>query len=55
MTTLVELLLDMTGSMKANKQATIDAYNEYVGALQINPDTQDFLMSVSVFNSLVGR
>ena len=55
MTTLVELLLDMTGSMQANKQATIDAYNEYVGALQINPDTQDFLMSVSVFNSLVGR
>ena len=53
--TLVSLLLDMTGSMQANKQATIDAYNEYVGALQINPDTMDFLMSVSVFNSLVGR
>lgn len=54
-TTLVSLLLDMTGSMQTTKQATIDAYNEYAGALQLNPDTQSFLMSISVFNSLVGR
>ncbi|PCJ68991.1 MAG: hypothetical protein COA56_17430, partial [Dehalococcoidia bacterium] len=36
-TTQVFLMLDMTGSMQANKQATIDACNEFVEGLKADP------------------
>ena len=51
MTTQVFLMLDMTGSMQANKQATIDACNEFVEGLKADPHTKDFLFSLAVFNS----
>ena len=54
MTTQVFLMLDMTGSMQANKQATIDACNEFVEGLKDDPHTRDFLFSLAVFNSNIG-
>ena len=54
MLTQVFLLLDMTGSMQANKQATIDACNEFVEGLKADPHTKDFLFSLAVFNSNIG-
>ena len=54
MTTQVFLLLDMTGSMQADKQATIDACNEFVEGLKADPHTRDFLFSLAVFNSNIG-
>ena len=54
MTTQVFLMLDMTGSMQANKQATIDACNEFVEGLKADPHTKDFLFSLAVFNSNIG-
>ena len=54
MTTQVFLMLDMTGSMQANKQATIDACNEFVEGLKADPHTRDFLFSLAVFNSNIG-
>ena len=47
------LLLDMTGSMKGNKQATIDACNEYIDSLKADPKG-DFIFSVGVFNTNIG-
>ena len=44
----------MTGSMQANKQATIDACNEFGEGLKANPHTKDFLFSLAVFNSNIG-
>ena len=54
MTTQVFLLLDMTGSMQADKQATIDACNEFVEGLKADPHTRDLLFSLAVFNSNIG-
>ena len=54
MTTQVFLMLDMTGSMQANKQATIDACNEFVEGLKADPHTRDFIFSLGVFNSNIG-
>ena len=54
MTTQVFLMLDMTSSMQANKQATIDACNEFVEGLKADPHTRDFLFSLAVFNSNIG-
>ena len=54
MTTQVFLMLDMTGSMQANKQATIDACNEFVDGLKADSHTRDFLFSLAVFNSNIG-
>ena len=54
MTTQVFLMLDMTSSMQANKQATIDACNEFVEGLKADPHTKDFLFSLAVFNSNIG-
>ena len=54
MTTQVFLMLDMTGSMQANKQATIDACNEFVEGLKADPHTRDFIFSLAVFNSNIG-
>ena len=54
MTTQVFLMLDMTSSMQANKQATIDACNEFVAGLNGDPHTRDFLFSLAVFNSNIG-
>ena len=54
MTTQVFLLLDMTGSMQADKQATIDACNEFVEGLKADPHTRDLLFSLAVFNSISG-
>ena len=54
MTTQVFLMLDMTSSMQANKQATIDACNEFVEGLKSDPHTRDFLFSLAVFNSNIG-
>ena len=54
MTTQVFLMLDMTGSMQANKQATIDACNEFVEGLKGDPHTRDFIFSLGVFNSNIG-
>ena len=54
MTTQVFLMLDMTGSMQANKQATMDACNEFVEGLKADPHTKDFLFSLAVFNSNIG-
>jgi hypothetical protein len=54
MTTQVFLLLDMTGSMQADKQATVDACNEFVEGLKADPHTRDFLFSLAVFNSNIG-
>lgn len=34
------LLLDMTGSMRANKQSTIDACNEYIDGLKADQQGQ---------------
>jgi len=51
MLTQVFLLLDMTGSMQDNKQATIDACNEFLEGLKADPHTRDFLFSLAVFNS----
>ena len=53
-TTQVFLMLDMTGSMQANKQATIDACNEFVEGLKADPHTKDFIFSLGVFNSNIG-
>jgi hypothetical protein len=47
------LLLDMTGSMRANKQSTIDACNEYIDGLKAEQQGQ-FDFSVGVFNSNIG-
>ena len=44
----------MTGSMQADKQATIDACNEFVEGLKADPHTRDLLFSLAVFNSNVG-
>ena len=54
MTTQVFLMLDMTGSMQANKQASIDACNEFVEGMKADPHTRDFLFSLAVFNSNIG-
>ena len=54
MTTQVFLMLDMTGSMQANKQATIDACNEFVEGLKADPHTRDLIFSLAVFNSNIG-
>ena len=54
MLTQVFLLLDMTGSMQDNKQATMDACNEFVEGLKADPHTKDFLFSLAVFNSNIG-
>ena len=54
MTTQVFLMLDMTSSMQANKQATMDACNEFVEGLKADPHTKDFLFSLAVFNSNIG-
>jgi len=54
MTTQVFLMLDMTGSMQTNKQATIDACNEFVEGLKADSHTRDFLFSLAVFNSNIG-
>ena len=54
MTTQIFLLLDMTGSMQADKQATIDACNEFVEGLKADPHTRDLLFSLAVFNSNIG-
>ena len=44
----------MTGSMQADKQATIDACNEFVEGLKADPHTRDLLFSLAVFNSNIG-
>ena len=54
MTTQVFLMLDMTSSMQANKQATMDACNEFVEGLKADPHTKDFIFSLAVFNSNIG-
>ena len=54
MTTQVFLMLDMTSSMQANKQATMDACNEFVEGLKADHHTKDFLFSLAVFNSNIG-
>ena len=40
MTTQVFLMLDMTSSMQANKQATMDACNEFVEGLKADHHTE---------------
>ena len=55
MTTQVFLMLDMTSSMQANKQATMDACNEFVEGLKADPHTRDFIFSLGVFNSNIGQ
>src|SRR3990167_2901449 len=52
--THIWLVLDMRGSMQTNKQATIDAYNEYVSGLQSKKETNNWKFSSFVFNSGVG-
>ena len=47
------LLLDMTGSMGSNKQATIDACNEYIDSLKADPQGP-FEFTIGVFNSNIG-
>ena len=43
------LLLDMTGSMRANKQSTIDACNEYIYGLKANQQGQfDFSITQDI-------
>jgi len=54
MTTQVFLMLDMTSSMQANKQATMDACNEFVEGLKADHHTKDFIFSLAVFNSNIG-
>ena len=47
------LLLDMTGSKLGNKQATIDACNEYIDSLKADPKG-GFTFSIGVFNTNIG-
>ena len=54
MSTHVFFLLDMTGSMSRNKEATIDACNEFIGAQQSNPGADDSVFTLGVFNSNIG-
>ena len=53
-TTVVHLLLDMTGSMAARKDETIAAFNEYIKSLQASDDTKGFSFTFSQFNSIIG-
>jgi len=45
----------MSGSMASRKQVTIDAYNEYMEGLKADPHTKDFILSIALFNSNIGR
>ena len=54
MSTHIFLLLDMTGSMSWNKEATIDACNEYIGGQQSNGLRDDTVFTLGVFNSNIG-
>ena len=54
MSTHIFLLLDMTGSMSWNKEATIDACNEYIGGQQSNGLGDDTVFTLGVFNTNVG-
>ena len=54
MSTHVFFLLDMTGSMLWNKEATIDACNEFISAQQSNPGADDSVFTLGVFNSNIG-
>ncbi len=53
-TTVVHLLLDMSGSMAERKAETIAAYNEYIQSLQASDDTDGFSFTFSRFNSIIG-
>ena len=46
MSTHVFFLLDMTSSMLWNKEATIDACNEFIGAQQSNPGADDSVFTL---------
>ena len=54
MDTNIHLILDMTGSMRARKQMTIDAVNEYIQSLKDNDVAEQFKFSLSIFNSNIG-
>ena len=54
MSTHVFFLLDMTGSMLWNKEATIDACNEFISAQQSNSGADDSVFTLGVFNSNIG-
>ena len=54
MSTHIFLLLDMSGSMADNKQASIDACNEFIESQRSNLALYDTVFSLAVFNSNVG-
>ena len=54
MSTHIFLVLDMTGSMAWNKEATIGACNEFIAAQQSNAGAADLVFTLGVFNSNIG-
>ena len=54
MTTHIFLLLDMTGSMFAGKEMTMDACNEFISGQKSNYGGGDSIFTLGVFNSNVG-
>ena len=54
MTTHIFLLLDMTGSMQWNKEANIDACNQFIANHQLDSEAEDTVVSLGIFNSNIG-
>lgn len=52
-TTVVNFILDMSGSMQSVKEATISGFNEYLGNLK--KDGNDYRVNVTFFDDLIEK
>ena len=52
-TTLVNFILDMSGSMELVKEATVSGFNEYVGGLKKDGNAYDF--SLTMFDTILEK